>query len=213
MLILWDRMFGTFAAERDDEPVIFGVRKPLANWNPFWANVQVYDYLLYDALRTRRWRDKLGIWFRRTGWRPADVEAAHPKGHSDLAKFKKFDPRIGTGMRRYVMFQFIAAILMTLLISKLYVGGGLRAVSVLCLLLWTQLYALGQLNQGRPNAHALMLEMLRLVAVNGLGVLALNYSEFSVSATGWIWASLYTATSLLWVVALKTPYKTASNVA
>ncbi len=60
MLILWDRMFGTFADEREDEPVIFGVRKPLANWNPFWANLQVYDYLLFDALRTARWKDKLG---------------------------------------------------------------------------------------------------------------------------------------------------------
>jgi len=38
ILILWDRLFGTFEDERDDEPVIFGVRKPLANWNPFWAN-------------------------------------------------------------------------------------------------------------------------------------------------------------------------------
>ena len=75
MLILWDRLFGTFEEERDDEPVVFGVRKPLANWNPFWANLQVYDYLLFDALRARRWRDRLGIWFRRTGWRPADVEA------------------------------------------------------------------------------------------------------------------------------------------
>ena len=45
MLILWDRLFGTFEEERDDEPVVFGVRKPLANWNPFWANLQVYDYL------------------------------------------------------------------------------------------------------------------------------------------------------------------------
>jgi sterol desaturase/sphingolipid hydroxylase (fatty acid hydroxylase superfamily) len=44
MLILWDRLFGTFEEERNDEPVIFGVRKPLANLNPFWANLQVYNY-------------------------------------------------------------------------------------------------------------------------------------------------------------------------
>lgn len=36
ILILWDRLFGTFQEERDDEPVVFGVRKPLASWNPFW---------------------------------------------------------------------------------------------------------------------------------------------------------------------------------
>ena len=69
ILIVWDRLFGTYQAERDEEPVVFGVRKPLANWNPFRANLQVYGYLWFDALRTRRWRDKLGLWFRRTGWR------------------------------------------------------------------------------------------------------------------------------------------------
>jgi sterol desaturase/sphingolipid hydroxylase (fatty acid hydroxylase superfamily) len=40
ILILWDRLFGTFEDERDDDPVVFGVRKPLANLNPFWANLQ-----------------------------------------------------------------------------------------------------------------------------------------------------------------------------
>ena len=75
MLIVWDRLFGTFEPESDVDPVIFGVRKPLASWNPFWANFQVYDYLLFDARHTKRWRDKIGVWFRRTGWRPADVEA------------------------------------------------------------------------------------------------------------------------------------------
>jgi hypothetical protein len=54
ILILWDRMFGTFEDEREDDPVVFGVRKPLANWNPFWADLQVYDYLLFDAVRTKR---------------------------------------------------------------------------------------------------------------------------------------------------------------
>jgi alkylglycerol monooxygenase len=35
MFILWDRLFGTFAEERDDEPPVYGVRKPLEGWNPF----------------------------------------------------------------------------------------------------------------------------------------------------------------------------------
>ena len=34
IFILWDRMFGSFQEELDTDPVIFGVRKPLANWNP-----------------------------------------------------------------------------------------------------------------------------------------------------------------------------------
>ena len=117
MFILWDRLFGTFADERADEPVVFGVRKPLVNWNPFWANIQVYDYLLFDAIRTDRWADKIGIWFRRTGWRPADVASRYPKRASSLSTFRKYDPAIAAAVRIYVVAQFIVAIGIALWLS------------------------------------------------------------------------------------------------
>lgn len=45
ILIIFDRLFGTFAAERTDEPVVYGLTKPLTSNNPFvialheWANL------------------------------------------------------------------------------------------------------------------------------------------------------------------------------
>lgn len=160
MLILWDRLFGTFEDEAEDEPVVFGVRKPLANLNPFWANLQVYDYLLFDARKARRWRDKLAVWFRRTGWRPADVEARYPKRSADLATFQKFDPDVADGQRHYVLAQFAVSVAWGLLVAELYVRQGPVAVLLPCLLLWWQLYTLGLLNEGRPSARRA--EWLRL---------------------------------------------------
>lgn len=168
MLILWDRLFGTFQDERDDDPVVFGVRKPLASWNPFWANLQVYDYLLFDAIRTRRWRDKAGVWFRRTGWRPADVEAQYPKARADLATFRKFDARPGPWMQRYVLFQFAVAIVVTLGIARQFADGGANSVFVACLLLWAQLWTIGLLNEGRE--FAVRAELARLVLLLPAGV-------------------------------------------
>jgi hypothetical protein len=52
VFIFWDRLFGTFQEEDDDEPVIFGVTTPLASWNPLWANLQFYAQLWADARRT-----------------------------------------------------------------------------------------------------------------------------------------------------------------
>jgi len=163
MLILWDRIFGTFQDELDDEPVVFGVRKPLANWNPFWANLQVYDYLWFDAVHAKRWRDKAGIWFRRTGWRPADVAERYPKSRVDLATFEKFDPVIAVPVRRYVLAQFMVAIAGVLLIADLYAKSGSSAVILPCLVLWVQLYTMGLLNEGR--AYATQLEAIRLLLV------------------------------------------------
>ena len=206
ILVLWDRMFGTFEDERIDEPVVFGVRKPLANWNPIWANFQVYDYLLFDAVRTKHWRDKLSIWFRRTGWRPADMQATHPKSRTDLAKFEKFDPDIGNRMRRYVMFQFVAAIMMTLVITQILVGSVRREALLPCLMLWALLFTLGLLSGGRTNA--IRLEVLRLVVINWIVIFALQYNGVAVSTEGWIVAALYTSASLLWILGIKKTIKT-----
>jgi len=166
ILIVWDRLFGTFQEERDDEPVVFGVRKPLASWNPFWANLQVYDYLLFDARRTRRWRDRIGIWFRRTGWRPADVVEAWPGRTSTLSQFRRFDPPVADGVRRYVLVQFLVAVAAVLWIGSVYAERGAAAVLIPCVALWATLYTLGLLNEGRP--FAARFEAARLLAVTPL---------------------------------------------
>lgn len=197
IFVLWDRVFGTFAEERDEEPVVFGVRKALANWNPIWANFQVYDYLLFDAKNTRRWRDKLGIWFRRTGWRPADVASAFPKRPVDLSRFKKYDPPVSAARRRYVAAQFGVAIATALLISEAFASIGAKQVFIPCLLLWAQLYTLGLLNECRP--HATRFELVRLVVVLPVGLLALDLSLLIMTPLLWSIASLYILGSLLWL--------------
>ena len=39
ILIIWDRLFGTFKEE--GETCIYGTRKPVNSWNPLWANAEV----------------------------------------------------------------------------------------------------------------------------------------------------------------------------
>ncbi|MDH3304733.1 MAG: sterol desaturase family protein [Gammaproteobacteria bacterium] len=200
MLILWDRFFGTFEDESDEEPVIFGVRKPLANLNPFWANLQVYDYLLFDARKAARWRDKVAIWFRHTGWRPTDVEARYPKQQTDLSRFQKFDPQTAPQQRHYVMAQFIIAIAGALVIAELYARKGTEAVLIPCILLWLQLYTLGLLNEGRPAARRF--EWLRLLlAVPVLSwLLQAGADGLQLKETGgWVIVALYSVVSATWL--------------
>ena len=194
MFILWDRMFGTFEDERDDDPVVFGVRKPLSNWNPFWANLQVYDYLLFDARHARRWRDKIGVWFRRTGWRPADVEARFPKARADLVHFEKFDPEIGRAMRWYVMAQFLVAVGLTLGIAQRFASEGPAGVIVLCLMLWAQLYTLGLLNEGRRNA--VTWELIRLLPANALFAWLLQFNGITMGMQGFALLAGYSIISV-----------------
>jgi len=197
ILVLWDRLFGTFQEELDDEPVVFGVRKPLASWNPFEANFQVYRYLWFDAARTGRWRDKLGIWFRRTGWRPADVAARHPKQQTNLRDFRKFDPPLCRGMRRYLVGQFVVAAVAVLWIGRAFAASGAMAVLLPCLLLWASLYSFGLLSEGR--AYARRFEQLRVALLLPLGVAATALlSPAGFVPQGALWGVLlYAALSLM----------------
>ncbi|MBT8086828.1 MAG: sterol desaturase family protein [Gammaproteobacteria bacterium] len=202
MLILWDRMFGTFQDELDDEPVVFGVRKPLENLNPFWANLQVYNYLLFDARHARRWRDKIGVWFRRTGWRPPDVEQRYPKQTADLTAFRKFDPEISPSQRRYVLGQFLVATVLALYIAELYARLGLAAVLIPCILLWIQLATLGLLSEGRPAAYRL--EWLRLLIVVPAVALLMPLAlvDLALPAAAWLLIAVYIGVSALWLTRL-----------
>jgi alkylglycerol monooxygenase len=200
MLITWDRLFGTFEPERDDEPVVFGVRKPLESWNPFRANLQVYDYLLFDARRTRRWRDKIGVWFRRTGWRPADVEAKYPKRNRDLGSFRKFDPPVPAATRNYAIAQFVIAIGATLWIGHQFATRGASSVLVPCIALWLLLYSLGMLIEVRDRAVAF--ELLRVVVLVPLLLIAYRIAGGDVSMPVWVAAGMYIAGSLQWLYLL-----------
>ncbi|MCG8369069.1 MAG: sterol desaturase family protein [Proteobacteria bacterium] len=200
MFIVWDRLFGTYEPESDDEPVVYGVRRPLASWNPFWANLQVYDYLMFDARKARRWRDKIGIWFRRTGWRPADVEARFPKRNVDLTQFEKFDPRVPAGVRRYTAAQFAVAIAAVLWIAGVHAEQGAPAVLVPCLALWVMLLSLGFLNEGRARAR--LFEAVRLLAILPALLTLFAAAGGGLTQSAWLVAAAYVGASLLWLVFL-----------
>jgi sterol desaturase/sphingolipid hydroxylase (fatty acid hydroxylase superfamily) len=92
ILIVWDRLFGTFTEEDDAEPCVYGTRAPLRSWNPVWANLQLYRDLALDSWLARSWRDKLRVWLMPPGWRPADVAARWPRPAFDIARVERFDP-------------------------------------------------------------------------------------------------------------------------
>jgi hypothetical protein len=98
ILILWDRLFGSFAHEDDAEPIVYGTRAPLQSFNPLWANLQVYAALVADSWRAASWGDKLRVWLKPPGWRPADVAARWPKPAFDLAAVRRFDPPVSKGL-------------------------------------------------------------------------------------------------------------------
>jgi len=111
VFIFWDRLFGSFQEEREEEPCIYGIRGPLHSFSPVKANLHIYIDMIVDCWRTARWQDKLRIWVGRTGWRPADVAEQFPREKNDLDSFEKYDPPTSRGVFWYVIFQLVVVIL------------------------------------------------------------------------------------------------------
>ena len=101
--VVWDRLFGTFIEEGDREPIVYGTRAPLRSWNPLWANLEVYAALTQDSWHAASWADKLRVWFKPPGWRPADVAALFPKAAFALDRVRHDPPASRTATAAAVL--------------------------------------------------------------------------------------------------------------
>lgn len=107
ILIVWDRLFGTYKTEDDEEPCVYGTRGLLRSWDPLWANVAVYRQLAHDSWHARRLGDKLRVWFKPPGWRPPDVASRFPRPAFDLDEHRvRYAPAMPAGLRWFSALQF-----------------------------------------------------------------------------------------------------------
>ena len=67
VFIIWDKMFGTFEQERDDEQIRYGIVKQLGSFNLLWAVFHEWIGMIGDVWRAP-WRHKLSYLLREPGW-------------------------------------------------------------------------------------------------------------------------------------------------
>ena len=197
ILILWDRLFGTFQPECSDTPCVYGVRKRLADWNPVAANLQVYCETWRLGARSSGWLDRLRIWWQRPNWRPAELGGPVLLDDSPLHDFEPFETQTLPAVRRYVLAQFLVAVALTAGVSL-----GAAAVSPVLLLLpafalWALLFGICEMLKNRDRG--LRAERWRLAAINPALALATLWwlpDSATIILAG---AAIYTLVSLLWL--------------
>jgi sterol desaturase/sphingolipid hydroxylase (fatty acid hydroxylase superfamily) len=82
-LIVWDKLFGTFEAER--APVVYGITAPVNSWNPVYAQVAHLNTIAQDLRVARGWRELFLVLFGRPG--------RHPAGAAKATNFSRFSER------------------------------------------------------------------------------------------------------------------------
>lgn len=107
-LIIWDRFFGTF--QKEEEEVYYGITKPLASWNPVWANLHYWSDLLKIAQKSPKFKDKVNVFLKSPGWFPEHLGGYQQAQEIDSIKYKKYNPVYQTRLTGYILLQFIIAL-------------------------------------------------------------------------------------------------------
>ncbi len=200
ILILWDRLFGTFIEENDGHQVVYGTRSPLRSWNPIWANVEVYQKLWSEAALASNWLDRIRIWFKHPGWQPADVSQSHPHAPFVLHR-QRYEPALTTAAKCYSFVQFAAILLITT--HFLGVAAELPLSQSLLYGIWIAvgLWVVGGLTEQR--AGFFWLESVRLIAT--LLFVALTgqwFGAYSLNMALQALVLVLAVTSLVWLILL-----------
>ncbi|MFC0222992.1 sterol desaturase family protein [Nocardioides zeicaulis] len=74
ILILWDRLFGTF--EEEDEPVVYGLTSDLGSYSPVRIATHEWADIAVDVAAADTWHDRWSFLLRRPGWAYARRAAA-----------------------------------------------------------------------------------------------------------------------------------------
>lgn len=135
-LIIWDRIFGTFAQESKHPS--YGVTKPINTWNPIKSNY-IYFVEMWQASKKMLWKDKLSLLFKKPGWMPEYLGGPLPIPEVSDSK-EKYDTRaISKGLNIYVLVQFIFILFGTIgflyYFSVLSIGLKLAAFGMLMMTL------------------------------------------------------------------------------
>ena len=68
VLIIWDKLFGTFSAELDEESVVYGLTTDIGTHNPWRVLTHGYTEMAADMRRSSRAGERLRYLLKAPGW-------------------------------------------------------------------------------------------------------------------------------------------------
>lgn len=111
VLIIWDRMFGTFQVE--DEPVRYGILRHPMSHSAMAINFHFWGLLWQDCKETKSWWNKIRLWFMPLGWRPDDVKTyREPVRAIEYGEKKLFNVPLHPKSHFFLMTQVTMAIIL-----------------------------------------------------------------------------------------------------
>lgn len=192
-LIIWDRIFGSFAEE--NEKVVYGIYDHPESWNPISINFHFYKILWKFAVATPFWWDKVRVWFMPAGWRPRGVPE---KEFIEITQENqsRFRPPMFANAKLYLVLQVILGItLMMGVISNLY-GWSITAKWIAAFLLWWKIINWSGILEAKKWLWTS--ELLRIPATTFAVLIFGGFAEPSALTFGIIAVALFSVFWTIW---------------
>ena len=192
VFIVWDRIFGSFQAEKEDVPVVFGISSQVASWNPIWANFQVYLNLIKDAYVTEGFINKLRVFLSPPSWRSEQAKKRVPRKYVTTKTIVKFDVELNKGQKGYLLFQHIMILAMTVGWLLSITSFDLPMLLTTCAFATYTLYTISALQENK--SFSIVLEGVRLISTGFLLWLLIP-----LPSTNLVIAASFVLVSLSWL--------------
>ena len=195
VFIIWDRMFGTYTARMPDVDPVYGTVSALQSWNPIWANFQIFTTMVKDTIKTKKYSDKVKVWFSKTYWRPEDcIETKDPKEF-----YVKFNPVITNDIKVFSFLQLLFTSIVSGSVLFFFAEYNYNEIIVFGLAITLLSSMTGLLLEGKRYMYFVIfnVSIAGILAIEFLGVLNTN-----ILSTNLLTSQLYVniiAVSLLFI--------------
>ena len=162
-LIIWDRLFGTFEPEDDNEPVAYGLVKPIQSYNPFWIQFHHF-FSVYQRLRTTEgFKNKLFVLIKGPGWQPGDKSRFGDINQVPVITYpvKYWSPEIPFHNKLYTLWHFLIILIFYALITNFHDELTQLMVFFYIIILLFSITSIGFILEGRK--FAFIIELTRCI--------------------------------------------------
>ncbi len=70
VLIIWDKLFGTFQEELDEDKPVYGLTKNIETFHPIHAVTTEFERLYADIKKSSNWKDRINYLINKPDWHP-----------------------------------------------------------------------------------------------------------------------------------------------
>ncbi|XP_011704741.1 PREDICTED: alkylglycerol monooxygenase-like isoform X2 [Wasmannia auropunctata] len=107
VLIIWDRLFGTFQEEEQKEEIVYGLVVNIESFNAFYLQIFYLKDLIKKSISMSTWADKFAVFWKGPSWFPGSPRLGLDEYKIKVKPRTVYDPFVPKYQKIYIGVQFL----------------------------------------------------------------------------------------------------------